>query len=208
MQIKFNRVCNNLLTEVKLFIKNRRSNLLVLLAVIVAGLVLGIILTSARDDIDGNSINYIVLITKGEYNIVGTCIKIILLTILGHALICCSCFHKFLCVSPYITLFYAAYRFGVRLVSIVVIDKFSGVICLITYIIPLYLVILGSYLVLACMMRNLIIEGGYYHRCNCCYGRVVKLICRKALFLNCWCMPLVIIVTIFIPCIASFIIVV
>ncbi len=207
MNIKICRVCNYIKTEAKCFFKQRRSSIFVILAIIIIGLVLGIILSAGRDASDIKSINYIVLITKGEYNVFGTFIKVMLLMFVGHVVICCCVFHKFLCVTPYIAIFYTAYRFGVRIVTVVIADKFSGVICLITYVIPVYLIVLCGFVLIACVMQAMIIDGGYYHRCNCCYGRIVKDICRKVLCLNLVLVPLLIIFTLIVPGIATFILV-
>lgn len=207
MRIKINRLLHYALTDVKCFIKYRKGYILSLLAVLVGGLVLGIVLSSGREAFDIDTINYIELITKGDYNVFGSFMKVLLLMLLGQLIICTSCYNKYLCFTPYVTIFYTAYRFGVRIVTLIIADKFSGVVCLITYIIPVYIIILSGFVVLACLMRAMIIDGGFYHRCNCCNSNVGKEIGRIVLCINCICIPLLVIFTIFVPCIASFILV-
>ena len=207
MNIKFSRVCNYVKTEACCFFKNRKANILSIIALIIVGIALGIIFSAGRDASDIKSINYIVLISKGEYNVFGTFIKVVLLMLLGHIIICCSVFHKYLCVTPYIAIFYTAYRFGVRIVTLVIADKFSGVMCLITYMVPVYIVVLCGFVMLACVMRAMVIDGGFYHRSSCCNGRIAKDICRKVLCMNCVLLPLLIIFTLLVPGVATFILV-
>ena len=137
MQGGFRCKLDYLLTSLKCYIKEHKRLLLCLMLTIIGGLVLGIVITSLRENVTSRY-NYIVLISNEQFNLFGTFIKVLLLTIFGMALCYLQLYHKYFYCLPYIVLFYTAYRFGGRLVGIIIADKFVGFICIITFTIPMY----------------------------------------------------------------------
>lgn len=165
MHSKFFKIISYICNEIKCYTKKKSLNIACYSITILIGLVLGIVISSVSE-IDYSSINYFVLISSDEYNIFGTFIKIVLLAFIGHILVYVCCLSKWCCFTPFLALFYAGYRFGIRIVSCIIQDKFSGVLCVIFYIIPLYLVILCSLFVATCIIKNVCYEAGYYKKCS------------------------------------------
>lgn len=204
MQNNFRCKWDYLISTIKCYIKEHKSFLLCLLAAILSGFILGIIITSLRENITSRY-NYIVLISDEQFNLFGTFIKVLVLSLAGFALCYIPIFHKYLACTPYIVLFYSAYRFGGRLVGLVVADKFVGFICIITWTIPMYLVIITSFVVVTCITA--------YHKLSCGgQGLVCKNI-NKQILKHIACVfaclfVLLIVICIIIPAIAKFIIVV
>lgn len=193
-----------LIASLKCFVKEHKKILLCLLATIVCGLVLGIIVASLRENVTSRY-NYIVLISKQQYNLFGTFIKIIFLSIVGIVLCYLPIVHKYCACIPYIALFYTAYRFGGRMVGIIVADKFVGFICLITFTIPIYLAIIISLVAVTCISNHFRANcGGNGFVCKNINKQVIKHILCVLVLLLLW----LIIFCIFVPVVAKFIIVV
>ena len=204
MQNSFRSKIDYLVANLKCYIKENRRFLFFHLLAILCGLVLGIIICSLRENIT-SKYNYIVLISNEEFNLFGTFIKVVLLSIVGIVLCYLPIYHKYLACLPYIVLFYTAYRFGGRVVGIIVADKIIGFICIITFTIPLYLVILVGFVICSCISAN------YKATCGS-RGLVCKNINKQILKYNCCVaiglLVLLIVICIIIPAIAKFIIVV
>ena len=149
--------------------------------------------------------NYIVLISNEQFNLFGTFIKIVILSLTGMILCYLTVYHKYLACLPYIVLFYTAYRFGGRLVGIIVADKFIGFICIITYTIPLYIAVILSLIAVSCICA--------YYKSNCngtgfICKNINKQIIKYILFVCAVYLLVLVILCIIIPSIAKFIIVV
>ncbi len=204
MQGGFRCKIDYFLSSLKCYIKEHKRLLLCYTAAILCGLILGIIVTSLRENVK-SKFNYIVLISNEQYNLFGTFIQVILLSLVGVIICYLQIYHKYCVCLPYIVLFYTAYRFGGRMVGIIIADKFVGFICIITFTIPIYLSILVAFLSVACLCE--------YYRATC-GGR--GLVCRKTnrLIIKRMCciygglLAVLFVVCIIVPAIAKFIIIV
>lgn len=204
MQNNFRCKLDYLISSLKCYIKENKKYLLCLLAAIVGGLILGIIITSLRQNINSRY-NYIVLISNEEYNLFGTFIKVLVLAIVGIVLCYLPVYHKYCACLPYIVLFYTAYRFGGRVVGLIVADKFVGFICIITWTIPLYLSIILTFVAVSCITAYYKLScGGKGLVCK----NVNKHICKYIGCVGAGLLLLLLVICIFIPTIAKFIIVV
>ncbi len=204
MQGGFRCKIDYVIASLKCYIKEHKKYLLCLGIAIACGFVLGIIICSLRENIT-SKYNYIVLISNEQYNLFGTFIKVVILSIFGMVFCYLPIFHKYCAPLPYIVLFYTAYRFGGRLVGLIVADKFVGFICIITFTIPLYLAVIISLISVSCICE--------YYKASCGgRGIVCKNINKQILkYILCVCglyMLALILICIIIPAIAKFIIVV
>lgn len=204
MRSDFRCKLDYVISGLKCYVKEHKMYLLCLSATIVCGLVLGIIICSMRETITSRY-NYIVLISNENYNLFGTFIKIFFLAFVGILLCYLQVYHKYLRCLPYIVLFYAAYRFGGRLVGIIVADKFVGFICIITFTIPIFLTVLVTLVVVSCICAHFREScGGKGYVCKNINFRIIKYICFSTGIL----LLLLILFCIIVPVIAKFIIVV
>lgn len=204
MQGGFRCKLDYLLSSLKCYVKEHKHLLLCYCLAILSGLVLGIIVTSLRENVTSR-FNYIVLISNEQYNLFGTFIQVILLSIVGMALCYLQIYHRYCGCLPYIVLFYTAYRFGGRMVGIIVVDKFVGFICIITFTIPIYLAVLITFLAVACCCN--------YYKSNCRGAGFVckntnKIILKKMMCFGCGLLVMLFVFCIIVPAIAKFIIVV
>ncbi len=204
MQGGFRCKIDYIIASLKCYVKEHKKYLLCLSAAIVCGFVLGIIICSLRENINSRY-NYIVLISNEEFNLFGTFIKVLLLSAVGMVLCYLPIYHKYFSALPYVVLFYTAYRFGGRLVGLIVADKFIGFICIITFTIPLYIAVLINFVTVSCICAYLKTScGGRGLVCKNINKRIVKyIICVGLVYLL-----VLILVCIIIPSIAKFIIVV
>lgn len=192
-----------LMACLKCYIKDNKRYLLCLLAAICGGLVLGIVVCSLRSNIT-SKYNYIVLISNEQFNVFGTFIKVLLLSLCGMAACYLLLLHKYLACMPYIVLFYAAYRLGARLVGLIVCDKFVGFLCIITFTLPMYLSAIACFVFAACICAHyrVNLKGGFV--CRNINAKIFK-------YLGCVCfvhMLVLVVVCIIVPSVAKFIIVV
>lgn len=204
MQGGFRCKLDYLLTSLKCYIKEHKRLLLCLMLTIIGGLVLGIVITSLRENVTSRY-NYIVLISNEQFNLFGTFIKVLLLTIFGMALCYLQLYHKYFYCLPYIVLFYTAYRFGGRLVGIIIADKFVGFICIITFTIPMYIAVIASLIAVTCICN--------FYRMSCGGKGLVckntnKIIIKHILCVCALLLLFLILICIIIPAIAKFIIIV
>ena len=204
MQGGFRCKIDYLIACLKCYIKEHKRYLLCLSATIACGLILGIIVCSLRENVT-SKYNYIVLISNEQFNLFGTFIKIVILSLTGMILCYLTVYHKYLACLPYIVLFYTAYRFGGRLVGIIAADKFIGFICIITYTIPLYIAVILSLIAVSCICA--------YYKSNCngtgfICKNINKQIIKYILFVCAVYLLVLVILCIIIPSIAKFIIVV
>lgn len=204
MQGSFRKKTDYLLSLIKCYVKENKKFLFFHFITLILGLILGIIVCSLRSNISSNY-NYIVLISNEEYNIFGVFIKVIVLTLLGCFLCYLPIHHKFFNCMPYITIFYAAYRLGGRMVGIIVVDKFIGFLCIFTFTLPLYITIIVSFIVSSCISEYFKIKSK--NNCGLC-GNIHKQALKCYLFLGVIILVLILIICIIIPSIAKFIIVV
>lgn len=204
MQGDFRKKSDYLITQLKCYVKENKTLIVLYIVAILFGFALGIVISSFRENLD-SKYNYIVLISEEEYKLFGVFTKVVLLLILG--MFCCytPIFTHYLNFMPYLVLFYTAYRFGGRIVGLIVVDKIIGVICILTYTIPLYLAILLCFMCASCITN--------FYSCKCGKdGFVCKNINKRILknYLVCLILAILIIilVCIIIPSVAKFIIVV
>lgn len=165
MHSNFLQILNYIFNEVRCFCKERRSNIITFCVVILLGLLTGIIVSSVSE-IEYSSINYLVLMGKGEYNIFGKFVKILLLVLLAFVIVFLTCMSKWCRFLPHFVLFYTAYRLGVRLVVTVLCDKLIGVICVFIFVLPVYIAILLAIITVACIVTKFCEVNGDYIKCS------------------------------------------
>lgn len=204
MQGSFRKKVDYLLSLIKCYIKENKNFLFFHCLTLIAGLILGIIVCSLRSNISSHY-NYIVLISGEEYNVFGVFIKVLLLAFLGCILCYLPIHHRLLSCMPYVTIFYTAYRLGSRIVGIIVVDKFIGFICILTFTLPLYFIILIGFVICSCISSHFKARG----RKSCGVCKNIHKDTLKCHLIVCLAMLVgIVIVCIIIPSFAKFIIVV
>lgn len=207
MRVSFGRIKNYCGYCIGGFLKGQKKFLCINGILILLGIIIGIIVASTTTSAN-NVTNFLIIIKNGEYNIFGVYIKSMLSIFCCYALIFVSIFSKWISPLPYLTMFFIAYRFGVRIVVIFLESKMLGIICIITNTLPYYLVFLASLSVCVCGIREYISVYGYYRRCSNRCRNIMKIICKKFGMIFAVVCTINIIILLIIPSIAKFIIVV
>lgn len=204
MQGSFRKKFDFLFCLLKCFIKENKRFLFFHCLTLICGLILGIIVCSLRSNITSRY-NYIVLISNDEFNVFGMFIKVVLLALLGCFLCYLPLHHKFFACFPFLTIFYTAYRLGGRLVGIIVVDKFVGILCIVTFTLPLFIVILTAFIVCSCISANFSVK--FRKSCGVCRN-IHKEAIKCHLLVFGVLIVFIIIICLIIPSVAKFIIVV
>lgn len=131
-----------------------KLSIIILLCVSVAGLIMGIVLT-ANSEMETSSANYIILIREANYKIFANYLKALFLYLIVFVLVFCSVFHKYARCIPYIVIAIVGYRLGCKCVLLVIVDKLTGVLCLLTNTLWLYLIIIINIIILTGLIRHL-----------------------------------------------------
>lgn len=128
-------------------------SILILLGVCAAGLILGIVLT-ANSEMERASDNYIILLREDSFKILANYLKTLFFYLIVFALVFCSGLHKFAKCIPYIIIAIVGYKLGCKSVLLIICDKLTGVICLLTYTLWSHLILIINIILLSGIVKH------------------------------------------------------
>lgn len=189
------------------FFRLHKWRLLILFSVFLTGLILGIVVCNGSEQ-NGATGNYLILIRSGEYNIIGSYFKQMLLFSICFAIVILAQFNKWFICLPWGVVFFLGYRCGFYLLAMILENRFLGILGLIMYLLPFYLCAFFTLSVAICRLHQVIERSGYFRRCNItCRGTLINytkyLLCCYIVFV---CVNIIILLII--PSIAKFILVI